>query len=322
MPPAPLGRATQLIGAWQSAFDTYAVAPWQTLTPYTFGLSETNPTEADPQLGRGLYNGRDPNAPAPGLPTAGGDIEVPLCLAELGWWLRGLLGAPVTTGAGADKAHTFESGKDALPFATLQMRLASNDFRRFRGVAINALAISADKVSNFPRFRFSTLARDQANETASLSGTINAGYTQVKPPAARAVARWEGVVIGEASNVTLNYANNFTPNMFLDGSVYPTGMDPQDVTLNGSMTMRYQGPTWENIARARTPGRLEIEWAMPGALAATRKVTFDMGRVLIEAQGLPVTGPGVMTQSLTWGAEQTGADPALKVVLANAIASY
>lgn len=319
--PAPLGKRVDTLFQEQSTFGAYPTGAWQPLTVYSAGAGETRNFVDDPVLGRTLYNGRDPGEPAPSLPTCEGPVETPLCLREIGYWLKMALGAPTTTGS-TDKSHVFESGKDVLPAFTLQHRLAASDYRRVRGLKVNTMDIRAEKTDGFPRVTFGLMGRDEALNTAALSGSTSAALALLRPAASRPIVRWAGAAAADCLAASMSFSNSLEKLNDLNGTEYPSDIDPGFVTLSGDLTLRYRDQTWAAIAAAETVGRLELEWAMPGALAATRKITFDMPNARIARQGMPVQGPGTITATYRYAAFVSATDPALKVTLLNDVASY
>ncbi len=313
------GRATTLLFGFQADFPTYATA-WQTLTAYAHGIGQAKGFVDDPMLGRGLLNARDPVGSAPSLPLTEGPLEAAFCLTEMGYWLKLFFGSPVTTGAG-DFVHVFKSGAAALPFATLQRKLSATDWRRVKGVMGNTLSLRAEKVDGYPRLSLGLIGRDEVTETTGLAGVVTGAVPLLRPSNARALARWDGVLMGSTTSVSLNFSNNLERINDLNGSEAPGTIDPGDVTLSGDMTIRYSDATWEALAAAETPGRLELEWSHPSA-PATKLLNLDMKRVLITPQGLPITGPGGVSVTYQWRAEQQAAEPALIATLKNQTAAY
>lgn len=315
------GRDTQLLFGFQSDFVTHATG-WQPLTTYSHTLGATKAFVDDPQLGRGgFHNGRDPVSSAPALPVGEGSIEVPLCLNELGYWLKLLFGAPTTSGAGADKTHVFNSGAASLPFASIMRKFAADDYRHLRGVMANTLSLTAEKTDGYPRVSLGCFLRDEARATSALAGTVASAMAQLRPAAARGAARWDTVLMGNVTSVNLNFSNQLERINDLNGSEAPGTIDPGDVALSGDFTVRYSGQSWETIAANETAGRLELEWTHPSA-PTTRLFNIDLKRTLIIPQGTPITGPGGVSVTYQIRPEQQSGQPALIATLKNAITAY
>ncbi len=322
---APLGRQVNLYAQFQAAFATQpTTGTWKPLTVYSNALTEAQPLEDDPTLGRALHNGRDPNEPAPGLPSMGGAIEVPCCLRELGFWLKATFGAPVTTDGEVedeDYVHTFKSGNMTIPPLALQKLLKTGDWRRALGVKVNTFAWKAEKVGGFPRISLGCLGRSEALASAAAGGTLGDPFDLLRPPAALASVLWDGVVIGALQMGDGTYTNNLAPRMDLDGSLYCADLDPGPALANGNWTMRYQDQTFEAIARARTKGALAFRWALP-ADPSNRVLTIELPEATLSCQGTPIAGPDAMVQAFTYSVEQTVSEAAVVVTLKNDVASY
>ena len=316
---SPVGRQVTLNAQFQSAFDTFpAAGTWQPLHTYDISAGETRGLEDDPILGTSLFNGRDPTEKAPSLPVAEGQIVAPMCLNQVGYWLKNAFGAPATTGAGADKTHTFRSGQDVIPALALEKKLKAGAFRRLRGAKVNTLAVRAEKAGGFPRMTLGMMARDEALQTVVVGGVISPAMTLLRPAAAKPVVRWDTVAIGACLAADLTYTNNLERLNFLGGDEYPGDLDPGPTMIAGTLTMRYQDDTWFDLARAGTTGRLELEWA----ISATKLITFDMPKVKLADKTIPITGPGAITVTFDFSGELTASADALSVILKNQIASY
>lgn len=317
-----LGRQTTMFAKFQSAFATIPSGNWQPLSCYDNSLVQSQALEDDPLLGRGTHNGRDPFEPAPGLPTVGGGVTVPMCFNEIGWWLKNTFGAPETDASDdPDFVHVFKSGGTTIPPLALMKKIKADDWRIIKGAKVNTINVKAEKAGGFPRFALQALGHSEALASSALAGTQNAPFTLDRPVAARAIVRWDGVAVGSLQTYDMTYSNGLEPLNFLGGDEFPSDIDPGAATCTGSLGMRYQDQTWEAIARNGTKGELEVEWASV-ANPTTRLITFTMPKARLIPQGVPITGPGAMTASYQFGAEQTVDDPALIVTLGSAQAGY
>lgn len=321
MPLSPTGRQVSAVYQFQSAFGTFpSSGNWQTLSAYDLSAGETRGFEADPLLGRNSQNGRDPFEPAPSLPQGAGALRVPLCLNEIGWWLKSALGAPATTGS-TDFTHVFKSGKDTLPTLAQSRKIKTGDYRRVRGLAVNGMRLHAEKAGGYPIVDLDVMLRDEAKAAVDPTGTIVAAMALLRPPAARPVVRWESVAIGACLAADISYTNNLARFDPLGGTEYPDAFDPGEAVPSGSLTMRYQDSTWFDIADAGTYGNLEIEFAHPSA-PSTRTIVFGFPKAKLARKPMGISGPGVIDSPFDFSAEQTVSEAAMIVTLKNAQASY
>jgi hypothetical protein len=321
MPISPTGRQVSAVYQFQSAFATFpSTGNWQTLSAYDLSAGETRGFEADPLLGRNSQNGRDPYEPAPALPQGGGALRVPLCLREIGWWLKACLGAPATSGT-TDLTHVFKSGKDTIPSLAQSRKIKTGDYRRVRGLVVNSFRLRAQKAGGYPIVDLDVMLRDEAKATVDPTGTIVAAPTLLRPPAARPIVRWNSVAIGVAMAADISYNNNLSRFDPLGGTEYPDAFDPGDVVVGGSLTTRYQDATWFDLADAGTPGNLEVEFAHPSA-PTTRTIVIGFPQAKLARKPMGISGPGVIDVPFDFSAEQTVSEAAMIVTLKNDVASY
>lgn len=316
----PLGKqATHYFGIEPS----YGLPPtsgtpkWLPLTLYTAGLGQNSSFEADPVLGRGAYNSRDPGVSAPTLPDTSGNETAPMCLREMGWWLWMLLGAPATTGSGP-YTHVFESGKDSLPSMYRQQRLKTGDWRRIPGVMLNSLGISASKASGYARLNLGLLGKSEALASAALAGTLLSPYNQQSLANTKFVAKWGGTIIGPAIKTDLNFGNGMAASPAMTGTDAVEAIDLGEFSINASLELRYKDQTFAALAEAET----EAAFSLEAAITNDAKVTFELGTTKLRRSGQQIPGPGAYTSTFSLSCRQTNSDPAVKVTLVNDVASY
>lgn len=322
MPLSPTGRQVSAIYQFQTAFETFpSGGSWQTLSAYDLSAGETRGFEADPLLGRGAQNGRDPFGDAPALPSGGGSLRVPLCLREHGWWLKNTFGAAATTGAGPNYVHVFKSGKDTIPSLAQSRKIKAGDHRRVRGLTTNGYRLRAQKAGGYPAVDLDVMLRDEVKATEDPTGTIVAAPALLRPPASRPVVRWEGVALGVAMSFDLSYLNNLTRFDPLGGNEYPAALDPGDSVPSGTLTTRYQDATWQDIADAGTTGLLELEFAHPSD-PTNLTIIYAWPEARLAKKPMGISGPGVIDVPFDFTCEQTASEAAMIVTLKNDVATY
>lgn len=302
---------------------SYGVAPssspvWQPLTVYSTTIGENIGFEDDPVLGRGEYNTRDPGEGAPALPSTAGDVTVPLCLREIGWWLKLVFGAPATTEDAGVFTHVFESGKDTLPSMYRQQRRASDDWRRIPGIMGNTFSVRPEKTAGFAQATIGLIGRNEAPASAALTGTLEEPLAYLPVPNAKALAKWGGLTIGAALNASWAYNNNLDPLLALNGTPYPETIDPGFVSLEMSMDIRYRDQSWVALAAAGTEDEFTLEYA----LSATQKLTITTPLAKLQKTAEPVSGPGAVTASYSLRARQAADAPAVTITLINDVEAY
>lgn len=317
--PAIFGRSVTGHYQFQAAFDTFpSTGSWWALDAYDRSDGETRGREDDPLLGRGgAHNKRDPMASAPVLPNGAGQLIVPMCLRQIGFWLRSMLGDPVTSGTTPNYTHVFESGKDSLPYLAQSKFLAAGMYRRTRGLIVNTMALSLEKASGYPRATLGVMLRDEAKNAAAPSGTIEDPFTLLRVPAAKPYAKYNGAAAAVTA-FSFNYSNQLAPNNEFNNSEYPNGFDPEDVQLGASFTIRYTDTTWDDLADAETPGVFNFGWE----LNANQSIDFKLPVARVARQPLPINSPGRVTQTYNVTPEQDSDDAALVVTLKNDVNGY
>jgi hypothetical protein len=317
--PAIFGRSVVGVYQFQSAFDTFpASGSWYPLSAYDRSDGENRGREDDPLLGRGGYkNNRDPVASAPSLPTGGGQLIVPVCMREIGFWLRAMLGDPVVTDDDPNFTHVFESGKDSIPYLAQSKFLASGMYRRTRGLIVNTMALSLEKAGGYPRATLGVMLRDEAKNASAPTGTIEPAFTLLRAPASKPYAKYNGSAAAVTA-FSFNFSNQLQPNNEFNNSEYPAGFDPDDVQLSASFTIRYTDTAWDDLADAETAGVFNFGWEID----ANKSIDFKLPVARIARQPLPINSPGRVTQTYNVTPEQDTDDPALVVTLKNDVAGY
>lgn len=318
---AIFGRQISVVAQLQALTNFAATFPssgtWQTLAAYERSEGETRGKEADPLLGQGFYNGRDPLANAPALPEGGGQIVVPVCLRQFGYWLSLLLGAPATTGSGP-YTHVFESGKTTLQCMAYSKELVpSSLYKRGRGLMVDTLAFNLTKESGYPRATLGTKLRDEVKATSQVSGTIASALSLLRVPNAKPYVKRNGSA-APVTGLSFNYGNQLERFDPLNGTEYPDVFDPGDVTLGGSFTVRYEDATYDDLADADTAQ----PWSFGWSIDSNNSLDFTLNAVRIARQPLPINGPGRLLATYNILPEQKSDAPAVTVTLKNDVSGY
>jgi Phage tail tube protein len=314
------GRATKLAIGFQGAFATPAAEDSYKATYfYAQSLRERSPLEDDPLLGGDQHNGRDAREPLAGLSEHGGDIEVPLDLNHLGYWLKLAFGDPATSGAG-DKTHVFSSGAAALPVATIEVKNLAADYRQHVAVAARSfgLEIAGDQAGT-QRVRIGAVGRQEVLLGASAAGVIPAAEAVLPVPRTLGVVKFNGAAIGSLRSCRWDYTTGLVLERYVDGIELPgAAVLDEDATSKGEFRVRHTGTSFEAAAIAGTVGALAIEFAK----TATRSLSIALGQVKLERSGVPINGPGGLEATYAFTGFQD-ADSAMAVAtLKNAIAAY
>jgi hypothetical protein len=308
-----------LLAAFEATYGSLPASGFTRLSFKDSTLGAERPLGYDPLLGQG----RDAQDPFYEAVKDEGDIGVPLDLRGLGFWLKGLFGAPVTTDHhDGSFSHAFTSGGD-LPSLGLEIghaRLATAKFFRHSGAKLDKLA-------------FSMARSGAANATVSLvaQGETQAAQTIDAAPGALALKRFSQgsgtIKVGstQLANVVggkLTYANNLerVETIRSDGMI--DGVDETEATAEGSIDVRFSTDTTLTAAvAAESPVDLEYGFTIPGAEGYA--LSFHLPRVFLPRKKQEVKGPGGIQATYDWrAAHDPTAGYLLQVKLTNDIASY
>lgn len=302
---------------------TYGVAPttgdYKPQPYYSENLGAREPLESDPIIGSDEHNSRDATAPAPGLISHGGDVAFPMCLNHLGDLLRYALGNPVTTGAAADKTHTFTSGALTLPSAAIQVPKKPDVVMVHKGCVLSSLSISLARAAGYRQVQTSWLGKtDEAR--ASALGTEAAARELLQVSGQLGEVAIDGTDVGHLMSGQVTYTTGAAAldTITGDSTVGAVVLDG-DATFEGQIVTRFTSKAHHDLAVAGTPKSMSITFA----ISATKSLVITMPSMRMAREPLaPITGPGGMEATIPFRAAQTASAAMLEVVLKNQIASY
>lgn len=316
------GADAQLLGALEATYGTPpATGAYKKLSFKSHALGSEQPLGTDPLLGAG----RDSQDPYYDAITVSGDLVVPVDLRGIGFWLKGLFGAPVTTeGAGEDAGtftHVFTSG-GLLPSLTLQVghtalspqihyahagvKLGSFSFQMARTGAVNAT--------------ISAVAQGETTASAALDLTPDS-YELTRFSAGSGAIKLGASLLGSVTGGQMEYNNTLESIETIrdDGKI--DGVDETEATATGSVTMRFgSDSTIRTAVASQTPVALEYSYKVP---ATDYLLKFELPRVYLPKPKTEISGPGGIEATYNW---QAAADPILgyllKVTLVNDVDAY
>ena len=304
---------TRLSGAFESGYGADPGSGYMDLPVVTEGLGGDEPLLQDDTLA----HGRGPRAPDRDALTVDGDFTAPLEAESIGVWLKLLLGAPTTTGAGP-YTHEFTAATATL--------LPSLFLRRWhpgpgRGRTISGLTASSMAISlgsdGRPQAAVSLRGRDEQEITADPgAGNPWPAYTRFTNPQgalSQAGAPYTDVVVG----ADLTIENNLDVIRPVDG----TGLigQPQAMmqAITGTITARAAAGDLDAIAKPGQSTALRLVWSN-----GTESLTFDLPAVHLARARSPLSGPQGIEQSFEFEAAIDGAGALLTATLVNNVASY
>ncbi len=310
-------NATLLLG-FESAYGTppdngYVKAPFVTST-----LGGDQPLIEDDTLGFG----RDPLPPSYGPLTVDGDVVVPLDLRTIGVWLKGLLGAPVTTDGAGDalgaKVHAWTSGAAALPSLTAEVGNPEvPSYRRHFGAMVGSWRLPIQTTGTVST-TFTLLGQGESGAAATIDATPKAHvYTRFQ--AGQGSVLLDGTPIGTLMGGEVSYSNNLDGFRPARDDDKLTGIDLGKAACTGNAKVRFADTTMMDKARGKTPMALTFRYR----IAATAALAVTIPEVYLPRPRISIQGPAGIDVDYAWQASRTTAgNPMMTVVLVNDVTGY
>jgi hypothetical protein len=309
-----LGANEKLAIVFESTYGTSPVSGFVTVPFVSGDLGAMQPLLASDLLGQG----NDPASPTRDVITVDGGIDVPVDTDAIGYWLKALLGAPVTTGT-TPKTHTFNSGGSTRPSMTIERQNPEVPyFDLFAGVCVDAMDF---EMNTSGLLKCSAKLVGQGNTPGAATA---AGTPAVITSAARfghfngSVKRNAGV-LGNVTGAKFSYSNNMDAVRTIrdDGKI--AGIDPTVASLSGELTVRFSDTVLLDQAIAGGTCVLDLGWA----ISASQSLTFTAHQVNLSRAKRQTSGPMGIEMTVPFIASKA-VSPArmLTAVLVNAVASY
>ncbi len=317
------GSDVQCLAAFEA---TYGTAPngggGGVYTKVSFSSADIGaekPLGYSPLLGQG----RDAQDPFYDATNVEGSIKVPLELRAIGFWLKGVLGAPATVdNTGGKYTHTFKSGGDLLSLALEfgHTKLATQKHFLNTGAKLDTLS--------FPMQRTGAAEADLG---VIAQGETSGPTAQDASPLSYALKRFNNgkgsikVAGGQLANVTagqFSFSNNMEKVETIRDDGLIDGADETEATATGTIDVRFStDTTLADAIDAETPVALEYGFTIPGG--AGHALTFKLPRVFLPRKKLPISGPGGISVTYDWQAAFDSVEGhMLEVILVNDVASY
>ena len=308
------GSRAQLALAYESTYGTAPVSGYFRM-PFARSTLGTEQPLIDNEL---LGFGRDPLAPQRDAITSDGDVVIPVDVTGIGYWLKGLLGAPTTTGT-TPKTHTFTSGGTTLP--SMSIEIGNPDvpnFEMFSGVMVDRMQFTLER-SGLLQATASLVAQGSANAASTGAGTPTDITLQRFGHFNGSVKR-NGSSLGNIVSAEFTYANNLDriETIRSDGKI--DGADPGNVQGMGNIVSRFADTTLLDQATNGTSCSLEFAWTISASLS----LTFTFHEVYLPRPRRPIEGPLGIQAQFDWMAAKASGAPnrMMTAVLVNAQTSY
>lgn len=316
MPVGAQGAAFKLYTKQETVEGTAPSGNYDQVPCLTFGLTPRQEMTQDAVLSTGAT--RSQADPVYGLVRVEGEARVPLDTIHIGRWLKLLLGAPTTTGGGADKTHVFKDGSFSLPSNAFEK--AFPDITRYEmatGIRANTMQVQ--------------IAPDGAAEaTIGLMGLgeTTGGSSGAGTPVITAYERFHrvngsvargGSALASVTGGDFTITNDMEMVAAVRNDYRMEGIDFGLSGASGNLTLRFLDHTMRADALARTAADLRYTLT----LSATKEVEFRFPRTFLAAQGNPVEGPRGISQTFRFVAGYDGTTTcAVQVTLKNQTTAY
>lgn len=308
--PQATGALTKILGVTQTAFKEEPVAPdAEVLYVRTFELTDNQPLEQDPTLAgglRGALRGQKSRIDASGS-------AVVSMAPSIAFWLKHLIGAPTTTGAGP-YTHTFlvGPGANAMPPAALFERDFSDRiatpgrYVRDQDVRIESATFAFSTASAFQQATFNLRGASLKSTPAT---PIDATPTD-HGHAAWGIANLSLLLDAGATEVCVETLN-FTWNNDLDTDLYCINDGGQrhdlpegQVLITGDGVAQFDTPVLLAKAMADEDLALQITLTRGDGLGSTgnESLVITIPLSVITAPTPAITGPRGLKQNFSFSA--------------------
>jgi len=303
----------------ESTFGTAPSGDWIQRPFISMGIGSTAEIEDDNVLSASAEPSRDANGLGIGRATVAGDVIVPVDLENFGAWLRLLFGAPTTSGS-SDYVHTFISGAESLPSASIEKVMTRIDqFGLLTGIKANTMTIAAGTEER-PRATIGLMGKAEAFSGSSGAGTPTWGGMTRFHQRQLSITD-DGSAFPNINSFSLTYSNGLEPYYDLNSAGVVSAIDEGRASCSGSFTGRISEDTLGLIAdgRAETAHALVLKWQ----ISSTALLEFTIHEALLSAPTIGITGPAGTDVTFNWNARyNTAGGEMLQVILKNQTATY
>ena len=263
-----------------------------------------------------LGYGRDPQAPQKDLIDVSGDIVVPVDAVAFGYWLKALLGAPTTTGAGP-YTHTFTSGGASLPSLSIEKQMPeASSYAMMKGLMANSMTMTLQR-GGLLTASIGLMGMGEDSATTSQAGSLAAIELRRFGQYQATIDR-DGSPLGNVPSLELNFSNNMEAADTAGNGGMLAGIDPGMTSLTGKATTRFADTVLLTQAVDGTSCELEV-----GFVNGADSLTMTLHEVYLSRPAREITGPqGIQCSFDLMGAKASSPARMMTAVLVNDIASY
>jgi hypothetical protein len=308
------GATTALGGKFETVYGTAPAGAYLRFPFARQGLGAEQPLLDNELLGYG----RDPLAPVKDAETVSGTLQVPLDVIGMGYWLKLMFGAPVTTGTGP-YVHTFASGNYTLPSMALEVQHPEvPNFDLYTGVKGNTLSWTMER-QGLLTANIEVMGQREVSNNATTISTLTDIPLQRFTNFQGNVER-DGVALGNIVSNSISYTNNLDPIEILRADGLVDGFDASMAMLSGTCRVRFADKVLLNQAIAGTPCALAFKYS----ISAAASLVFTAHEVYLPRPRKEIEGPTGIMVDFDWKAAKAALTPfrMFTAVLTNSQASY
>lgn len=307
------GANALMAAAFETTYGTPPAGGYKKLPFVSSALGEEQNLIESDLLGLG----REPLPPSRDVVNNEGDVVVPVDLRNFGYWLKLLLGAPVTTGTGP-YTHTFVSGALTLPSMAIEIGLPDvPSYGMNFGVRANSMTIQMQR-SGLLNATMGLIAQGETRAASSGAGTPSEAAIERFSQGLGEIKR-NGVALGNIVSAELTYSNNLDKVEVIrpDGRIEDA--EPAMVAANGNVVVRFADTTLLDQAIDGTACELSFGWEID----ADRSLLFTLHEVYLPRPKLSVSGPGGVQATFAFqAAKDSTLQKTMTVVLVNDVPTY
>lgn len=261
-------------------------------------------------------NGRGVPRPGRGGVAPGGSVRVAVAPEHVGFWLRHLLGEPVTTGAGP-YTHVFTPGDLPVGFIAEKDYTAkiASKVERFTGLKIDGATFSFP-AKGYVTADYTLMGKGHLIASAPLDASLDAvpGHTPFSN--AHLTVQEGGSDLCQAVSGSLSIANNLDGDNYTlcsGGTRYAIGAG--EVAISGSLDLVFE--SFDQLDKAYAATETTVRFA---ATNGANSLTFLVNHADLTRMSPPIETKRGINITLSFTGFASGADVGLLATLVNSVA--
>lgn len=309
------GYMGQLMLDFETAFGTNPATAAGKIMPFNSLELVGSQNLIDPATITGT---RNPVEPGKGNLSVSGSLTVPMGLKDIGWWLKGMFGAPTTTGT-TNYTHKYKVG-NTQPSLVVQKGFTDlGKYMLYNGVKIGTFKLAFGGDSEL------TASMDLVGATETIgTSTYDAAATSVQLQRLnnfQASIKEGGVSVANILSGEIDLDFGLDSTQYVIGKNGTLGDIPEGIIkVSGNIKALFTDTTLLEKGINNTESSLEVAFTID----ANNSLTFTIPELIYERKTPPISGPSGVVVELNWKGYYTdGADAsAMVVTLKNSVATY